>query len=77
MRGIKGLKAEGFDLSRPIYDDATQTIQTGAYVGCSQCEALVINGLACHETGCPNQTYECKGCDAEVSRPGAYCQDCQ
>jgi hypothetical protein len=21
---------------------------------CSQCEALVINGMACHETGCPN-----------------------
>ena len=23
-------------------------------VDCSQCSALVINGFACHETGCPN-----------------------
>ena len=22
--------------------------------GCDQCEVLSINGLACHETGCPN-----------------------
>ena len=22
-------------------------------VGCSQCEALCVNGVACHETGCP------------------------
>lgn len=23
-------------------------------VRCSQCAALVVNGVACHETGCPN-----------------------
>jgi hypothetical protein len=23
-------------------------------VRCSQCEALMINGILCHETGCPN-----------------------
>jgi len=22
---------------------------------CDQCEMLAINGIACHETGCPNQ----------------------
>ena len=22
---------------------------------CDQCELLAINGVACHETGCPNQ----------------------
>lgn len=22
---------------------------------CNQCEALMINGVFCHETGCPNQ----------------------
>lgn len=27
-------------------------------IGCSQCEALVINGVACHERGCPNQVRE-------------------
>jgi len=24
-------------------------------VKCSQCEAVVINGLPCHEHGCPNK----------------------
>jgi hypothetical protein len=24
-------------------------------IKCDQCEALVINGVACHETGCPKQ----------------------
>ena len=23
-------------------------------VSCNQCEALMINGVFCHETGCPN-----------------------
>lgn len=23
-------------------------------VRCSQCEALVLNGIPCHEIGCPN-----------------------
>lgn len=24
-------------------------------MSCNQCEALVINGVYCHETGCPNK----------------------
>ena len=44
----KKLRARGFDLTR--YDRST-----GYYSPrCSQCEALVINGTACHERGCPN-----------------------
>ena len=39
-------RREGFDLSR--VDDGTVRI------GCSQCDALVINGTPCHERGCPN-----------------------
>jgi hypothetical protein len=23
-------------------------------IGCSQCQASVLNGVACHEAGCPN-----------------------
>jgi hypothetical protein len=42
------LRRRGFDRSR--YDRAS-----GHYrVACSQCEAAVINGVACHEAGCPN-----------------------
>ncbi len=25
---------------------------------CSQCQALCINGIACHETNCPNMHYK-------------------
>lgn len=42
------LRKRGFDKTK--YDRST-----GYYrVGCSQCQALIINGVACHETGCPN-----------------------
>ena len=48
----------------------------GIKAGCSKCEAMNINGTPTHETGCPNQTFECKGCSNRVSRRGAYCTDC-
>lgn len=43
----------GFDNSRISYADDDEQID-GVRVRCSQCEALTINGIACHETGCPN-----------------------
>lgn len=63
------LLAHGFDRSTRCGRAIT--------VQCSQCVAAVINGIACHETGCPNQRHECKGCNATVARKGAYCEDCQ
>jgi translation initiation factor 2 beta subunit (eIF-2beta)/eIF-5 len=44
---------------------------------CDQCEALMINGVFCHETGCPNthakvvdgkwvKMYECRECGSDV-----------
>ena len=43
------LRKRGFDLT--TYDRST-----GYYSPrCSCCEALVIQGIACHERGCPNQ----------------------
>ena len=58
------------------FDDATKT---GRYikVKCSQCASSAINGIPCHEHGCPNQTFECLGCNARVSRRRQYCEDCQ
>lgn len=47
-RIAKDLHDRGFDKSSVFKDS------DGARVGCSQCEALVINGIACHETDCPN-----------------------
>jgi hypothetical protein len=38
---------------------------------CKQCEAIVINGVLCHETGCPeaykDQVRECKWCGQEFT----------
>jgi hypothetical protein len=45
---LRSLRSKGFDKSR------VTPFTRGAHVSCSQCEALVINGVACHELGCPN-----------------------
>lgn len=68
---IHRLRADGFDQSEHV------PFTRNYRVRCSQCEALVINGVPCHETGCPNEVHECKGCNNRVSRRGAYCEDCQ
>ena len=39
-------QSQGFDKSYVAADGNVK-------VGCSQCAALVINGVACHEEGCP------------------------
>jgi hypothetical protein len=39
-------RRDGFDKS--YSDDGAVSIK------CSQCAALVINGVPCHERGCPN-----------------------
>lgn len=44
---VKKLRAQGFDLSK--YEGASRWL-----VACSQCEAACIDGIACHEHGCPN-----------------------
>ena len=55
---------------------------------CNQCEAAMINGVFCHETGCPNSRktwieergewvlfLECRECGSEVEQ-GEVCE-CQ
>ncbi len=38
---------------------------------CNRCEALVINGTLCHETGCPvawrDALFECAWCGSEFT----------
>ena len=63
------LAAYGFDES---YRTTTRTIK----VRCSECEALVINGVPCHESACPNEVHECKGCSNMVPMRTVYCGDC-
>ena len=43
----ESIRRQGFDKS---YVSSTG----GVRVVCSQCEAKVINGVACHEHNCPN-----------------------
>lgn len=68
---LAALRVLGFDRSRSILTSG------GVHVGCSQCEALVVNNVPTHETGCSNQNYECRGCNTRVKRRGTYCEDCR
>lgn len=70
MGKLNELRALGFDESKHIPF-------TKSYLAkCSRCAVLVINGTPCHETGCSNQKYECKGCNTLLTYHG-YCEDCQ
>jgi hypothetical protein len=59
----------GFDL----------TYRSGKYLRpkCSRCEALVIQGTACHETGCSNARHECHGCNEMIATNQQYCKECR
>jgi len=48
MSRVQQLRARGFDESYAIPFEARWRIK------CSQCEACSINGIPCHERGCPN-----------------------
>jgi len=49
---LQALRAAGFDRSRLTHDELGRFM---IRLGCSRCEAMAINGLACHEHGCPNR----------------------
>lgn len=68
---VQRLRDKGFDESRVI------PFGGGWRPKCSQCQALVINGVPTHERGCPNDVHECKGCGNLVGRYQRYCEDCQ
>jgi hypothetical protein len=36
--------------------DQSQTTTDGVQVKCSRCAAVVVNGIATHQRGCPNNT---------------------
>ena len=56
MTTLQSLRSRGFDLVYHV------PFTKQYHVGCSQCEALAINGIACHETGCPNRPSACREC---------------
>lgn len=67
---LNELRALGFDQS--VHVPFTRQFK----VRCSCCEALSINGVPCHETGCPNNRHECRGCNALLPLNQRYCEDC-
>lgn len=42
---------------------------------CSQCSALVVQGTAVHESGCPNEPGECKWCGSTTHQRASFCDD--
>jgi hypothetical protein len=64
---LTSLQAKGFDKS--YYTKHT----TGVEVACSQCEALVICGVPCHERGCPNRPEYCSECGNPVPKGETCC----
>lgn len=77
-KALERIKAQGFDRSAS-WGERWPGGASRDYVavGCSQCAATVINGVACHETGCPNEVHECRGCSNLVPRGVKYCAECQ
>ena len=67
---IEHLESLGFD--QCYADDDRKTIK----VSCSQCEAVTINNVPCHETGCPHQKHECEECDAMIQKGHRLCESC-
>ena len=45
-------------------------------IRCDSCQAAVINGVFCHETGCPNTPGTCKECGCETRHGITCCDSC-
>lgn len=43
---------------------------------CDHCEMIAINGVACHEQGCPRTPRQCREC-GEMFEPDGHLQLCE
>ena len=55
---LEDVLSRGFDKSAKVGRDDTGRFCKGVHVRCSQCNAVVINGVAAHERTCPNEPSE-------------------
>jgi hypothetical protein len=46
-------------------------------VKCDQCQLLRINGVVCHEIGCPNMPRKCKDCKREFKSSWRFADRCK
>lgn len=77
MSTLGHLRALGFDQSYRAGFTRILGVPTSTYrPKCSQCEAVVINGVPTHESGCPNALHECRGCNELIPVNCRYCADC-
>lgn len=58
------------------FDKTALADQPYLSIGCSQCQAVAVNGIPLHEAGCPHDTHECKGCNERIPVRQKYCEDC-
>ena len=61
---LQSLIEQGFDASY-IARQGNQYGRTSYRPKCSQCETLVINGKACHETGCSHIVRDLEDTDGD------------
>lgn len=50
---FRGYDAQAYQSAANILENALRELEP-AIIICPQCELLSINGVTCHETGCPN-----------------------
>lgn len=67
---LNELRRRGFDRSRCLFGNYLR-------LRCSQCEAVFLNGVPCHEFGCPNATGECTECGGIVPKHIRMCDECR
>ena len=75
-RGVEQMSITIGQLEQQGFDASIEVSGGSIRVRCSQCEAMVINGVACHERGCPNETHECFECETLIPKRQRYCEDC-
>lgn len=64
------LRAYGFNASKHIPFTKQYRVR------CESCEALVVNGIPCHEAGCPEAKHKCRGCSELIPANQRFCESC-
>jgi hypothetical protein len=64
------LRSRGFNLSRRVGPGRWR-------IDCGACSVVIINGVACHETGCPNTPVACRECGNTYTDRELAAQCCQ
>jgi len=73
MSTLDTVRSQGFDRTSVVRGSRPRSYRPA----CSACEVLVICGVACHETGCPQAMHLCHGCETTIPIQYRYCEDCR